>query len=184
MQPLTRRSIVVFFKFLSVLDTVFFSSKWVITHVHLSEAQSNMKGFDLAGFPGCVGSCDSTHIVFKRCEYNLKNNHLGAKNALTTKTFNLTCNHLWRILPTTNGGPGRWSDQSMVRLDTFVSGICDGTVLNDVDFELIALNKRGNEKTLRFKGAYLICDNGYLNWLCTVPPFGVTNDIDEICWSK
>jgi hypothetical protein len=143
-----------------------------------------MKGFDLAGFPGCVGSCDSTHIVFKRCEYNLKNNHLGAKNALTTKTFNLTCNHLWRILPTTNGGPGRWSDQSMVRLDTFVSGICDGTVLNDVDFELIALNKRGNEKTLRFKGAYLICDNGYLNWLCTVPPFGVTNDIDEICWSK
>jgi hypothetical protein len=30
----------------------------------------------------------------------------------------------------------------------------------------------------------LIVDNGYLNWSCTVPPFSVTNNIDEICWSK
>ncbi len=41
----------------------------------------------------------------------------------------------------TNGGPGRWNDQSMVRLDTFVSGIRDGTVLDDVNFELLACNK-------------------------------------------
>ena len=72
----------------------------------------------------------------------------------------------------------------MVRLDTFVSGICDGTVLNDVDFELLALDKRGNIEILHFNGAYLICDNGYLNWTCTAPPFGVANDINEICWSK
>ena len=64
--------------------------KWVITPVHLSEAQSNMREFDLAGFPGCVGLCDCTHIVSERCEYNLKNNHLGAKSSLTNKTFNLT----------------------------------------------------------------------------------------------
>jgi hypothetical protein len=37
--------------------------KWVITPVHLSEAQWNMREFNLAGFPGCVGSCDCTHIV-------------------------------------------------------------------------------------------------------------------------
>ncbi len=110
----------------------------MITPVHLLEAQSNMREFNLAGFPGCVGLCDCTHIVTERCEYNLKNNHLGAKSFLTTRTFNLTCNHHRRILHTTNGGPGRWNDQSMVRLDTFVPGICDGTVLNGVDFELLA----------------------------------------------
>ena len=32
--------------------------------------------------------------------------------------------------------------------------------------------------------AYVIVDNGYLDWSCTVPPFGVSNDIDEIGWSK
>ena len=158
--------------------------KWVITPVDLPEATSNMQEYSQAGFPGCVGSCDCTHIVTERCEYNLKNNHLGAKNSHTTRTFNLTCNHRRRILHTTNGGPGRWNDQSMVRLDTFVSGIRDGSVLSDCDFELLARGKDGEVKSLRFLGAYLIVDNGYLNWSCTVPPFGVTNDIDEIRWSK
>ncbi len=27
-------------------------------------------------------------------------------------------------------------------------------------------------------------DNDYLNWTCMVSPFGVTNDVDEIRWSK
>jgi hypothetical protein len=103
-----------------------------------------MRELDLSVFPRCVGSCDCTHIVTERCEYHLKNNHLGAKSSLTTRTFNLTCNHRCRILHTTNGGPGRWNDQSMVRLDKFVSGICDGTVLNDVHFELLAHDKTGN----------------------------------------
>ncbi len=39
-------------------------------------------------------------------------------------------------------------------------------------------------KKLRFSGAYLIVDNGYLNWSCTVPPFVVTNNVDEIRGSK
>ena len=72
----------------------------------------------------------------------------------------------------------------MVRLDTFVSGIHDGTVLDDVNFELFAHDKDGKVKKLCFSSAYLIVDNGYLNWLCTVPPFGVTNNVDEIRWSK
>ncbi len=37
---------------------------------------------------------------------------------------------------------------------------------------------------MHFRGAYLIVDNGYLNWLSTVPPFGVTNNVDDIHWSK
>jgi hypothetical protein len=104
---------------------------------------------------------------------------------MRTFNFNLTCNHRHHILhSTTNGGPGRWNDQSMVRLDTFVSGIRDGSVLEDCDFELLARGKDGKVKSLCFLGAYLIIDNGYLNWSCTVPPFGVTNDVNEIRLSK
>jgi hypothetical protein len=112
--------------------------KWVIFPVNLPEANLNMHKYSQAGFSGCVGSCNCTHIVTKRCEYNLKNNHLGAKNSLTTWTFNLTCNHHLHILHTTNGGPGPWNNQSMVRMNTFVSGIRDGSVLDDCDFELLA----------------------------------------------
>ena len=30
----------------------------------------------------------------------------------------------------------------------------------------------------------LLVDNGYLQWLCTVPPFTITSDMDKIRWSK
>ena len=65
-----------------------------------------------------------------------------------------------------------------------MSGIRDGGVLDDCDSKLLARGKDGEVKSLRFLGAYLIVDNGHLNWSCTVPLFGVTNNIDEIRWSK
>ncbi len=153
----------------------------VSTPVNLPEAQSNMHEYSMSGFPGCVGSSNCTHIVTDWCECNLKNNHLGAKNGLTTRTFNLTCNHHCRILHSTHGGLGRWNNQTMVWLDLFVSGIRDGSMLDNVSFELLAHDKLGSLKMLRFTGVYLIVDNGYLDWSCRVPPFGVSNNIEEIC---
>jgi hypothetical protein len=157
--------------------------KWVLTPVNLPKAKSNMEEYTQVRFPGCVGSY-CTHIVTERCQYNLKNNHIGAKSSQTTRTFNLTCNHRRQILHTTNGDPQQWNNQLMVSLDNFVSGICDGNILDDGTFELVAHDKDGKVKKWCFIGAYLIVDNGYLNWSCTVPPFGVTNNVDEINWSK
>ena len=34
----------------------------------------------------------------------------------------------------------------MVRLDSFVSGICDGSILGDVNFELLAYDKASRIK--------------------------------------
>ena len=65
-----------------------------------------------------------------------------------------------------------------------MAGIHDSSVLDDTEFELLAWSKDGEVKLLRFSGAYLIVDNGYLNWSCTAPPFGVSNNIDEIRWTK
>jgi len=173
-----------FFRVFIKFGSTVLYKKWVLTPVNLPEALSNMKDYSEAGFPGCVGSSDCTHIVTDQCEYNLKNNHLGPKNSLTTKTFNLTCNHRCRILHTTYGGPGRWNDQTMVRLDSFIFGICDGIVFDDVSFELFAHDRKGRLIKLRFSGAYVIVDNGYLDWSCTIPPFGVSNNIDKIWWLK
>ena len=40
----------------------------------------------------------------------------------------------------------------MVRLDSFIAGIRDGRVLDDVSFELLALDKKGRIKIIRFSG--------------------------------
>jgi hypothetical protein len=97
--------------------------------VHLPEARSNMRKYEVAGFPWYVGSTDCTHVTTERCGYQLKNNHLGAKSSHTTRTFNLTCNHRRQIIHSTHGGPGCWNDQTMVRLDQFISGVQDGYLL-------------------------------------------------------
>ena len=72
----------------------------------------------------------------------------------------------------------------MVRLDQFISGIRDGLILQDNDFELLDYDRLGNVISVKYKGVYVIVDNGYLQWSCTVPPFTVTSDMDEIRWSK
>ena len=37
--------------------------KWVISPVDLPAANSNMHMYSHAGFPGCIGSCNCTHII-------------------------------------------------------------------------------------------------------------------------
>ena len=72
----------------------------------------------------------------------------------------------------------------MVSLDRLIFGVCDGCLLQDNDFELLDYNRLGYVISVKYKGVYVIVDNGYLQWSCTAPPFTVTSDMDEICWSK
>ena len=159
-------------------------NQFVVAPVCVNEAHVNMIEYAKAGFPGGVGSSDCTHIQTDRCEWNLKNNHLEAKSSQTTRTFNLMCNHCRMILHSTRGGPGRLNDMTMVRMDKFISGINDGKVLDDLLFELFAFDDEINVTTQKYKGVYVVVDNGYLDWSCTVPPFFVTNNIGKIRWSR
>jgi hypothetical protein len=151
---------------------------------NFEEAKQHMKEFTEAGLPGALGSTDATHVTTWQCEYNLRNNHLGGKSSSTTRSFNITVNHCRRILHSTRGGPGRWNDKTMVLFDRFVKGIKDGDHLGDVEFELLERKSNGDIATEKYKGGYVIVDNGYLRWSATVPPFKVTNVISEIRWSK
>ncbi len=169
--------------FLEFGSTILYS-KYVVTPRTLEDAQSHMVEFDKAGFPGCVGSCDCTHIATEKCQYNLKNNHTGRNKKTTTRTFNLTANHRRRILHTTRGGPGRWNDQTMVTYDTFITGMHEGTALSEVCFQLYEYNEEGDVFLRDYTGAYVIVDNGYLDWSVTVPPFSRTNNLREIRWSR
>ncbi len=75
-------------------------------------------------------------------------------------------------------GPGHWNDQTMVRLDCLISGIWDSTILEDLEFELLAYNKEGDVIAVKYNGVFV--DNGYLAWSCTVPPYTVTSNIVKI----
>ena len=174
---------VFFHVFIGFGSTVLYE-RYVIAPMNFEEAKRHMVEFTEAGLPGNVASADCCHVTSQMCEYNLRNNHLGPKSTHTTRTFSVSANHRKRVLHSTKGGPGRWNDQTMVRFDQFLSGIKDGEVLEDVEFEMYERDQNGDIITVKYRGGYVIVDNGYLRWSVTVPPFKVTNKETEIRWSK
>ncbi len=56
-----------FHAFINYCSTSLYS-RIVLTPVHLPEARSNMTEYEVAGFPGCVGSTDCTHVTTERCK--------------------------------------------------------------------------------------------------------------------
>ena len=147
----------------------------------LEELQDCESEYRSAGFPGCIGSTDATHIPLEKVSYGLRQAHLGYKMSTTTRTYNLTVNHRRKILHTTTGHPGRWNDKTLVRFDSLMNQLVrDGEFNSTMSFVLS--NKDGRDVTM--KGAYVIVDNGYLNWSSTVPPLKNSMNRAEIRFSQ
>ena len=96
----------------------------------------------------------------------------------------LTCCALHNWLLDFDGLSGHWNDMTIVRFDTFLTDVRAGRILTDNEFELLSYDKEGNVISVWYNGVYVIVDNGYLAWSCTVPPIFVTKKIDETRWSR
>lgn len=136
-----------------------------------------------AGFPGCIGSMDATHIACEKVGFRLRQNHLSFKLPYTSRTYNLTCNHRRLIICTTDGHPARWNDKSIQHFDRLATGLNNGTLLPDLPFELYDYDNDGNIIKKQYRGAWLLTDNGYLAWPVTMPPISRTTLRKEIRWS-
>ena len=172
-----------FHQFILKGSTVLFD-KYVLTPQTAEEARQHMREFEMAGMPGTPASSDATHVVHELCPWKLRRLHKGHKSKHGTRTYNMTVNHRRRILGTTTGHPGSWNDKTLVLYDTFIRGIKRGEILDDNEFELYEKDADGNTIRVRYKGAWIIVDNGYLSWSTTVPPFTNTNWRDEVRWSE
>lgn len=152
-------------------STVFYEEQISLPR-SVEEAAISMKEYEAAGMHGCVGSVDATHILMIRCPYTRANQHRGFKETGTARTYNLTVNHNRRILCSTRGHPSTWNDKTVCMYDELSVGLHKGTILNDVNFEL--LERSANEETIRmrkYQGCWLVCDNGYHDWSTLIPPF-------------
>jgi hypothetical protein len=168
-------------EFITIGSTILFK-KYVVEPATNEEANNVMHEMKQAGLNGAVGSTDATHVVIEKCSHRLANNHLGGKMKHTARTYNMTVNHRRRILSTTTGHPSRWNDKTLIRFDKFVTGMKEGTKLEDVEFDLFE-EKDSKIVKIKYKGVWVIVDNGYLKWSVTIPPFKKTSDQREIRWS-
>ncbi|KAL7474962.1 LOW QUALITY PROTEIN: hypothetical protein ACHAW6_000899 [Cyclotella cf. meneghiniana] len=108
-------------------------SNLVVLHF-MRRGQGAHERFVITGLPGALGSTDATHITMWNCEYNYAPIILS-KN--TMHSYNMTVNHWHCILHSTQGGPGRWNDQTMGLLENFVKGIHDDKHLQEDEFKLL-----------------------------------------------
>ena len=72
------------------------------------------------------------------------------------------------------GHPTRWNDKTIVLFDNFVFALAEGRVLEDNIFYLYKKTADGTIVQVSYQGAWVIVDNGYLNWPTTVPPMKTT----------
>jgi len=173
---------VFFHRFIYIGKTVLFD-KYVVTPLTIEEIKQHMHEFEIAGMPGTPASADATSIIHEMCSWRLRRVHKGKKSKHPTRTFNILVNHRRRILSTTTGHPGSWNDKTLVLFDSFIRDIKSGDILKDYTFEL--LERRGEKVVaVKYKGVWIVVDNGYHPWSITVPPFTNTNLRSEIRWSE
>jgi len=126
---------------------------------------------------------DATHIACEKVGFRLRQNHLSFKIPYTSRTYNLTCNHRRQVICTTDGHPARWNDKSLQLYDKLATGLHNGKLLPDHAFKLYDYDSDGNIVKIKYKGGWLLVDNGYLTWSVTVPPISRTTLRKEIRWS-
>lgn len=159
--------------------------KYVVLPRNNEELKQSSSEYELAGLPGCLGSQDATHIGMHRCQYRLRQYHNSYKLPMPTRTYNLTVNHRRRILSSTRGHPGRWNDKTLVLFDELSTGLRDGRMYNNMEFNLLELDRdTGRVKKVRYVGAWLLVDNGYLWWPTLIPPITSPSTWEEFRFSK
>ena len=57
-------------------------------------------------------------------------------------------------------------------------------MLQDFTFELYDYNDHGEVVRVEYRGPWILCDNGYLRWAVTIPPYKATTSREEIRFSE
>lgn len=169
--------------FLSYGSSVMYK-RYVIDPTINTHVSEHHKVFDLAGFTGCIGSSDATHVPMLKCPHWATNNHKGFKLNVPGRTYNVTVNHSRRILASTPGHPATWNDKTLILFDTLICDVHKGIIPNEFHFELFEYNRNGEVVKANYKGVWFIVDNGYLNWSCTVPPDNNATCYESIRFSE
>lgn len=130
------------------------------------------------GFPGCIGSIDCTHFEWKKCPQYLQNLCTG-KEGYPTLAFQTVVDHGRRIRWLSPAFYGSTNDKGICHEDSFINRIRNSE-FSQMEFELY----NANDETVRYRGAYFICDGGYPEEASFQPPLTNSWDRDTVLYSE
>ena len=159
-----------FFKTFIEYGSTCLYKKHVIDVANSISVSEHERLFRLAGFNGCIGSSDGSHVSMLNCLNWASVSHKGPKLSCPARTYNLTVTHSRQIIGSTSGHPSTWNDKTIVLFDPLISKVNDGIIPDDFNFSLFEKNKDGTITEVTYSGVWFMVDNGYLSWSCTIPP--------------
>ena len=89
----------VFLKCFTEYGSTVLQQKWVLTRTNSVNEEESV--FRLAGFNGCIGSSDATHIAMLKCPQWAHNLHKGYKLSVPARTYNVNVDESRGILGST-----------------------------------------------------------------------------------
>jgi len=161
-----------------------FSDKYFTTYIHPPRnAEELARAIDIytrMGLPGAMGSVDVVHVRWDKCPVTLTNICKG-KEGYPSLGYECTVDHHLKYIAVTRGYYGTYTDKTIVQYDKFVSDLHENKYELGRDYEFTLYDKEGNPSTE--KGAYLICDGGYLAWRILMTGFKYYTTWAEALWS-
>lgn len=135
--------------------------------------------YEALGLPGAIGSIDGVHVKWDKCPVQLFNLCKG-KETYPTLGYLVIVDHNRRILFSTKSFYGAINDKTMVKVCKYVQDVKFKRIYSDKTFKI--MDEAGVETDC--SNWYFISDNGFHEWVCLIPPSGVTSDADEKLWSE
>jgi len=112
--------------------------------------------FEAAGFPGCAGSVDGTHVAWVGFRAGDRADMTG-KEGYPTLVFGVTVDHSYKIMHITRAHPGATNDNVVMLEDEFHQTTMHSDLYKNFEFTLYDEDRR----KVRHRGVYAICDGGY-----------------------
>jgi len=123
-----------------------------------------MRSYEEMGLPGAMGSVDVVHVKWSNCPAGDYNRSKG-KESYPSLAFECISDFNRRICHVHGPQFGTRNDKQIVKMDVGVGSITG--VYSNVTWKYY--DEYGN--IIQENGAYLICDNGYLQWPTLICPF-------------
>ena len=114
----------------------------VTLHVLKNDPFEFEKLFAMAGFNGCLGSSDATHVGMLSCSIWAQINHKGTKIKTPSRACNATATHCRETFGTLSGYPVTWNDKTITLHDELIRGAYDSKLFNDHKFTLLSMMKQ------------------------------------------
>ena len=160
----------------------YYSIAYYDTYVYVPDGEEMdrvVEDYTRMGFPGCVGSMDVTHIMWKQCPSTLRHVCTGRYHCPTV-AFQMVCDHTRRIHHVSRPFYGATNDITITYNDSYPRDVMFGNVHAGRIFS--TYDREGG--LTNWSGAYLICDGGYPKCVCFVDPALTDYEYHTVVWAE